>query len=118
MGIPVEPVTPVNRLKASMAAIAPAMPPTMEKPSACTPDNSALAVPKNMAPQSAPAPAAIAWPGTASPWAGTTRAHHTLIVWPNTTALQPGAGSKAKDAERYGVQMIDEDAWIALIGGK
>ena len=30
----------------------------------------------------------------------------------------PGAGSKAKDAERYGVQMIDEDAWITLIGGK
>ena len=27
----------------------------------------------------------------------------------------PGAGSKAKDAERLGVQMIDEDAWIALI---
>ena len=29
----------------------------------------------------------------------------------------PGAGSKAKDAERLGVRMIDEDAWIALIGG-
>lgn len=28
----------------------------------------------------------------------------------------PGAGSKAKDAERYGVEMIDEDAWLALIG--
>ena len=28
----------------------------------------------------------------------------------------PGAGSKAKDAERYGVRMIDEDAWLALIG--
>ena len=29
----------------------------------------------------------------------------------------PGAGSKAKDAERFGVEMIDEDAWIRLIGG-
>ena len=29
----------------------------------------------------------------------------------------PGAGSKAKDAERLGVRMIDEDAWLALIGG-
>jgi DNA ligase (NAD+) len=29
----------------------------------------------------------------------------------------PGAGSKAKDAERLGVKMIDEDAWIRLIGG-
>jgi DNA ligase (NAD+) len=29
----------------------------------------------------------------------------------------PGAGSKARDAERLGVQMIDEDAWIALIAG-
>jgi DNA ligase (NAD+) len=28
----------------------------------------------------------------------------------------PGAGSKAKDAERLGVKMIDEDAWLALIG--
>lgn len=28
----------------------------------------------------------------------------------------PGAGSKAKDAERLGVKMIDEDAWIALAG--
>ncbi len=28
----------------------------------------------------------------------------------------PGAGSKAKDAERLGVEMIDEDAWLALIG--
>ncbi len=28
----------------------------------------------------------------------------------------PGAGSKAKDAERLGVRMIDEDAWLALIG--
>ena len=29
----------------------------------------------------------------------------------------PGAGSKAKDAERLGVKIIDEDAWLALIGG-
>lgn len=29
----------------------------------------------------------------------------------------PGAGSKAKDAEKFGVKMIDEDAFIALIGG-
>ena len=29
----------------------------------------------------------------------------------------PGAGSKAKKAEELGVEMIDEDAWIALIEG-
>ncbi len=29
----------------------------------------------------------------------------------------PGAGSKAKKAEDLGVEMIDEDAWIALIDG-
>ena len=28
----------------------------------------------------------------------------------------PGAGSKAKDAERLGVTLIDEDTWIALAG--
>ncbi len=28
----------------------------------------------------------------------------------------PGAGSKAKDAERLGVRIIDEDAWLRLIG--
>ncbi|WP_246032870.1 NAD-dependent DNA ligase LigA [Falsirhodobacter xinxiangensis] len=28
----------------------------------------------------------------------------------------PGAGTKAKQAEALGVRMIDEDAWIALIG--
>ncbi|WP_435168012.1 NAD-dependent DNA ligase LigA [Falsirhodobacter sp. 1013] len=28
----------------------------------------------------------------------------------------PGAGSKAKQAEALGVQMIDEDEWLALIG--
>jgi DNA ligase (NAD+) len=29
----------------------------------------------------------------------------------------PGAGSKAKEAERLGVRTIDEDAWLELIGG-
>lgn len=29
----------------------------------------------------------------------------------------PGAGSKAKEAERLGVRIIDEDEWIALAGG-
>ncbi|MBE0553245.1 MAG: NAD-dependent DNA ligase LigA, partial [Rhodobacteraceae bacterium] len=28
----------------------------------------------------------------------------------------PGAGSKAKDAERLGITVIDEDAWLALAG--
>jgi DNA ligase (NAD+) len=28
----------------------------------------------------------------------------------------PGAGSKAKDAERLGIRILDEDAWLALIG--
>ena len=28
----------------------------------------------------------------------------------------PGAGSKAKDAEKHGVKIIDEDEWIALAG--
>ncbi len=28
----------------------------------------------------------------------------------------PGAGSKARDAEKHGVKIIDEDAWLALIG--
>ncbi|WP_413875550.1 NAD-dependent DNA ligase LigA [Albidovulum sp.] len=29
----------------------------------------------------------------------------------------PGAGSKAKEAERLGIETIDEDAWLRLIGG-
>jgi DNA ligase (NAD+) len=29
----------------------------------------------------------------------------------------PGAGSKLKDAEKHGVQVIDEDAWLKLVGG-
>ena len=28
----------------------------------------------------------------------------------------PGAGSKAKKAEELGVEMIDEDGWLALVG--
>ena len=28
----------------------------------------------------------------------------------------PGAGSKAKKAEELGVEMVDEDGWLALIG--
>jgi DNA ligase (NAD+) len=28
----------------------------------------------------------------------------------------PGAGSKLKDAQKYGVEVIDEDAWFRRIG--
>ena len=27
----------------------------------------------------------------------------------------PGAGSKLKDAQKHGVEVMDEDAWLALI---
>jgi DNA ligase (NAD+) len=30
----------------------------------------------------------------------------------------PGAGSKLKQAEEFGVKVIDEDAWLALVDGK
>ncbi|HQU67458.1 MAG TPA: NAD-dependent DNA ligase LigA [Albidovulum sp.] len=43
--------------------------------------------------------------------AGSVSARTDLVV------AGPGAGSKAKDAERFGVEMIDEDAWLRLIGG-
>ncbi len=29
----------------------------------------------------------------------------------------PGAGSKLKEAEKHGVEVLDEDGWLALIGG-
>ena len=34
----------------------------------------------------------------------------------NLLVAGPGAGSKAKDAEKHGVTVIDEDAWLTLIG--
>jgi DNA ligase (NAD+) len=43
--------------------------------------------------------------------AGSVSAKTDLVV------AGPGAGSKAKDAERLGVRLIDEDGWLALIGG-
>ncbi len=42
--------------------------------------------------------------------AGSVSARTDLVI------AGPGAGSKAKDAERLGVRMIDEDTWIALAG--
>lgn len=42
--------------------------------------------------------------------AGSVSARTDLVI------AGPGAGSKAKDAERLGVKLIDEDTWIALAG--
>jgi DNA ligase (NAD+) len=43
--------------------------------------------------------------------AGSVSARTDLVV------AGPGAGSKAKDAARLGVRVIDEAAWLSLIGG-
>ncbi|MCB5409093.1 NAD-dependent DNA ligase LigA [Pseudogemmobacter faecipullorum] len=43
--------------------------------------------------------------------AGSVSARTSLLI------AGPGAGSKAKDAGKYGVRVIDEDEWLDLIGG-
>ena len=43
--------------------------------------------------------------------AGSVSAKTDLVV------AGPGAGSKLKEAEKHGVRVIDEDAWLKLIEG-